>query len=73
MPDNWVDWEEVAETSPYPEIKIVSYGKFYDLNTGYIIDPKHPKCYYCGRFVPIKWDTRWTGPCYNCYEDTTFL
>lgn len=40
------------------------------------IDTAHPRCYFCGRFYKTgDWWKRegWTGPCTNCYENTTWL
>lgn len=34
-------------------------------------DPKHPRCFYCGKFVPTgtAWKQFRTSPCRDCSED----
>jgi hypothetical protein len=50
--------------------------QFCEVGSYRTIDTAHPKCYFCGKF--IKNDDSWkyegyTGPCRDCYEDTTWL
>lgn len=71
---NFILEEDWPEPDPRYTINYLPYyGKFFSLDLGIIIDPKHPQCAYCGRFVKINWDRSYTGPCTNCYEDTRWL
>lgn len=62
-------------TRPIEEI-FPRTSKYFDICTYQYIDPQHPRCYGCGKF--IKKGDWWkyeglTGPCRNCYESTMFL
>lgn len=69
----WIEFEEEPRDTRYEIIYIPPWTKFSDLNTGFVVDTKHPRCFYCGRFVKVNWDRRFTGPCTFCYEDTSWL
>ena len=65
-----IDWEfEIIEDKTKYIEEVLPRTKHFDMVSWRMIDPKHPKCYYCGKFVPVKWNrSEYTGPCTDCDE-----
>lgn len=74
-------FKEVLEGKAYwweEPIEILNYEGIYYYITEHWwrkYDPKHPRCYYCGKFIKAGdwWKGKYTLPCLNCGESLYFL
>lgn len=62
------DWEfEIIEDEITYIEEVLPRTKHFDLVSWKTIDPEHPRCYWCGKFVKKNFDSSLlSGPCPDC-------